>query len=174
LPIAENDEVGRKLMMLIEGECTETGPLKAAQKFGYTKQRYYQLLALLREQGTAGLCSKPRGPKQNYRRTNDLVQQVIRHRYLDPDASIEVIAQKLVQSGYPISKRSVSRVIEEYGLQKKLHKCRPRGESEKPDFPLEAQRTRSDTQAVRGGFQMAAGLPFIASDKSVLVHVRWR
>ena len=44
---------------------------------------------------------------------------MIRHRFLDPDASAEVIAQKLCQSGWEISIRSVQRVIEEFGLQKK-------------------------------------------------------
>ena len=53
------------------------------------------------------------------RRTGELVRQVIRHRFLDPDATAEVIAQKLRQSGLPISNRSVERVIAEYGLQKK-------------------------------------------------------
>jgi hypothetical protein len=31
--------------MLIEGECEEAGPLEAARKFGYSKQRYFQLRA---------------------------------------------------------------------------------------------------------------------------------
>jgi hypothetical protein len=44
---------------------------------------------------------------------------VIRHRFLDPDASAEVIAQKLRQCEWPISTRSVERVIEQFGLQKK-------------------------------------------------------
>jgi hypothetical protein len=48
-----------------------------------------------------------------------VVRQVIRHRFLDAEASVEVIAQKLSQSGRKISQRSVQRVIEEYGLQKK-------------------------------------------------------
>ena len=60
------------------------------------------------------------GPKRNYVRTDDeVVRQVIRHRFLDPDATVEVIAQKLGQAGFPVSIRSVVRVIEEYGLQKK-------------------------------------------------------
>jgi hypothetical protein len=65
------------------------------------------------------LASKPRGPKRNYRRTDELVRQVVRHRFLDPNASPEVIAQKLRQTGFVISTRSVERVIAEYGLQKK-------------------------------------------------------
>ena len=69
--------------------------------------------------GAAALQSRKRGPKTHYRRTAEVVRQVIRHRFLDPDASTEVIAQKLSQGGWEISIRSVQRVIEEFGLQKK-------------------------------------------------------
>ena len=72
--------------------------------------------------------NKARGPKKKYRRTDELQRQVIRHRFLDPDASAEVIAQKLRQTGFVISTRSVERVIAEYGLQKKLYKFSPRDE----------------------------------------------
>ena len=65
------------------------------------------------------LLSQKRGPKHNYRRTDEVIRQVIRHRFLDPDASAEVIAQKLRQCGLSISTRSVERVIEQFGLQKK-------------------------------------------------------
>jgi len=119
LPVAPTDEVTRKLAMLIEGQCEGLGPSLAAEKFGYTKQRYFQLLHAYEEQGSAALGSKPRGPKRNYRRTDELVRQVIRHRFLDPQATAEVIAQKLRQTGFPISTRSVERVIADYGLQKK-------------------------------------------------------
>lgn len=119
LPVAETDEVTRKLAMLIEGQCEGLGPLLAAEKYGYTKQRYFQLLHAYEEQGSAGLSSKRRGPKRNYRRTGELVRQVIRHRFLDPDASAEVIAQKLRQTSFVISTRSVERVVADYGLQKK-------------------------------------------------------
>lgn len=122
LLVADQDEVTRKLAMLIEGECEGLGPSRAAEKYGYTKQRYFQLLHAYQELGSPALGSKPRGPKRNYRRTDELVRQVIRHRFLDPEASPDVIAQKLRQTGMPISQRSVERVIAEYGLQKKtLH-----------------------------------------------------
>lgn len=119
LPVPEDDEVTRKLTMLIEGECEGLGPLRAASKFGYSKQRYFQLRAAFAELGAASLQSRKRGPKTHYRRTAEVVRQVIRHRFLDPDASAEVIAQKLTQSGWEVSIRSVQRVIEEFGLQKK-------------------------------------------------------
>ncbi len=119
LEVTQEDEITRKLLMLVEGECEGGGPLEAARKFGYCKQRYFQLRSAFQQRGALGLQSQKRGPKTNYRRTPEVVRQVIRHRFLDPDASPEVIAQKLCQSGWAISIRSVERVIADYGLQKK-------------------------------------------------------
>ena len=119
LGVPPGDEITLKLAMLFEGRCGGLGPLRAAQKYGFSKQRYYQLLKVFALEGAQGLQSKRRGPKSNYRRTNEVVRQVIRHRFLDPEASADVIAQKLRQCGLPISTRSVERVIEAYGLQKK-------------------------------------------------------
>lgn len=119
LDVAGNDEVTLKLAMLIEGECEGLGPIKAARKFGLSKARYFQLRQSYRKHGAMGLVCKQRGPKTRYRRTGELIRQVIRYRFLDPDASAEVIAQKLRQTGFVISTRSVERVIADYGLQKK-------------------------------------------------------
>ena len=119
LRVPKEDEITRKLSMLIEGECDGLGPSEAARKFGFSKQRYFQLRAAFVESGSQALHSLKRGPKTHYRRTAEVVRQVIRHRFLDSEATAEVIAQKLVQSGWQISIRSVQRVIEEFGLQKK-------------------------------------------------------
>jgi transposase len=119
LPVRADDLVVSRLAMLIEGQCEGVGAAQAAEKLGLSKQRYFQLLKLYREYGSAGLRAHKPGPKRNYVRTHEVVRQVIRHRLLDPDASVEVIAQKLGQAGFPVSTRSVVRVIEEYGLQKK-------------------------------------------------------
>jgi hypothetical protein len=43
----------------------------------------------------------------------------MRHRFLAPDASTAVIAQKLTPSSFTSSVRSVDRIIEDFGLQKK-------------------------------------------------------
>jgi transposase len=118
LPVPVNDEVCRRLAMLVEGQC-ELGPKAAAEKSGVSRQRYFQLRQQFQQFGTEGLALQKRGPKRDYRRTDEIVRQVIRHRFLDPDASAEVIAQKLVQCGATISIRSVERVIQDYGLQKK-------------------------------------------------------
>lgn len=119
LPVPHGDEVAHKLAMLMEGECGALGASKAASKYGLSRQRYFQLRAAFRQTGTEALRSQKRGPKTNYRRTSEVLCQAIRHRFLDPDASSEVIAQKLRQSGWPISKRSVDRIFNEFGLQKK-------------------------------------------------------
>jgi hypothetical protein len=119
LAVREDDEVARKLAMLLEGECEGLGPIRAAEKYGYTKQRYFQIRQIFLNDGAAALASRRRGPKTNYRRTSDIVRQIIRYRFLDPWVSPEVIGQKLRQLGVAISTRSVERVVADYGLQKK-------------------------------------------------------
>jgi len=119
LPLGGHDEVTCKLAMLIAGECLGLGPVEAAKAFGYSKQRYFQLRAAFTQQGAAALVNRTPGPGRHYRCTAEAVRQAIRHRFLDPDASAEVIAQKLTQGGLPISTRSVERIIERFGLQKK-------------------------------------------------------
>ena len=119
LMVHPDDEITRKLAMLIEAECEGLGPSAAAAKFGFSKQRYFQLRAAFLLCGARGLLNHKRGPKNRSRRTDEVVRQIIRHRFLDPDASLDIIAQKLRQTGLPISTRSVERVIAEFGLQKK-------------------------------------------------------
>ncbi|MBP1742946.1 MAG: hypothetical protein H6Q48_5239 [Deltaproteobacteria bacterium] len=119
LPVKEDDQITLKLAMLFEGQCEGLGPSKAAEKFGYTRQRYYQILNQFMERGAEGLKRLKPGPKGNYRRTDEVIRQIIRYRFLDPQMSPEVIAQKLNQDGYLIAIRSVERVVSEYGLQKK-------------------------------------------------------
>ena len=125
LPVPPGDEVTLKFAMLFEGHCGGLGALVAARKYGFSKGRYYQLLKAYALAGADGLRSEKRGPKSNFRRTDEVVRQVIRHRFLDPEASADVIAQKLRQSNLPISTRSVERVIEAYGLQKKTLQVSP-------------------------------------------------
>jgi transposase len=114
-----DDQVIRKFAMLYEGQCEGMGATKAAKKFGYTRQRYYQLLNILINKGVCALKNEKSGPQKNYRRSDEVIRQIIRHRFLDPNASAEIIAQKMNQCGFSISRRSVERVISQFGLQKK-------------------------------------------------------
>jgi transposase len=119
LPVPPGDDQTIRLAMLIEGQCSGLGGTAAARKYGFSKQRYFQLLKAFTRYGVEALRPAKRGPKGPSRRTDEVVRQVIRHRFLDPDASVDVIAQKLHQCGFTISVRSVRRVIEHQGLQKK-------------------------------------------------------
>ena len=120
LIIPAGDEITPRLLMLIEGQCEGLGAAKAADKL-----RPHQAAILsscsssFESRAAQALQAQKRGPKTNYVRTDEVERQVIRHRFLDPDASVDIIAQKLRQAGFPISTRSVERVIEKYGLQKK-------------------------------------------------------
>jgi transposase len=116
--IDENDSLAMKLAMLIEGRCT-IGVKAATEKYKYSEQRYYQLLNAYDEGGSVALIDKKTGSDKQPVRTKEVINQIIRLRFLDPLADTAVIVQKLNQIGYKVSKRSVERTITEFGLQKK-------------------------------------------------------
>lgn len=112
------DSTSRKFLMLIEGTYT-IGIQESILKYGYTEQRYHQLVNNFKAEGFAALVDKKTGPKKNTKRSDVVVKQILRMRFLNPLDSAEVIAQKLNQQGVTISVRSVERTITEYGIQKK-------------------------------------------------------
>jgi len=118
-PIDPKDKLAVKIAMLIEGQCT-IGVHSAIKKYGYTEQRYYQLLNDYIKGGCEAIADQKRGPNKQTVRTKQVQNQIIRLRFLDPLANTDVLKQKLNQMGYNVSKRSIERTITEYGLQKKL------------------------------------------------------
>jgi hypothetical protein len=116
--IDEKDSLAMKLFMLFEGHCT-IGVQESITKYKYTEQRYYQLLAKYIQGGASALLDNKPGSDKQPVRTKDIVNQIIRLRFLDPFSGADVISQKLTQIGCKVSKRSVERTITEYGLQKK-------------------------------------------------------
>jgi hypothetical protein len=125
LPIDPSESLARRFLMLLEGECLQTDITTLTRKYGLCRQRYYQLRSAFREGGLSALVPRKTGPKTNYRRTDEGVRQVIRHCFLDPDASSKVIAQKIRQTHFRLSQRSVQRVMADYGLQKKTLRPQP-------------------------------------------------
>lgn len=120
LEIDPSDTLLWKLSMLLEAAFGKDRTIEQlSTKYGYAREYFYQVLDKLKNQGSQGLQDRATGPKTNYKRTAQATKQVIRHRFLDPEATCEVIAQKMGQSGHPISQRSVERIVQEYGLQKK-------------------------------------------------------
>src|SRR5208283_687001 len=125
LHLLPHDAAACRFLMLLEGECLHDNIGAVAAKYGYCRQRYYQLLARFKGGGLQALQTQKTGPKSNYRRTDQAVRQVLRHLFLDPEASAAVVAQKLRQTHFPISLRSVRRIIADYGLQKKTLPAQP-------------------------------------------------
>lgn len=117
--IDPNDKLSIKMAMLFEGHCT-IGVKEALKKYGYSEQRYYQLLNKYNSGGIEGIRDKKRGSTKKTVRNTEVTNQIIRHRFLDPGASAGVISQKLKQTGYNVSIRSVERTITELGLKKNL------------------------------------------------------
>lgn len=122
--INEKDKLGMKFGMLIEGHLY--GVDYAIEKYGYSEQRYYQLLKDYNKNGAEVLIDKKRGSNKKPVRYKDVINQIIRLRFLDPLSSAEVISQKMKQIGYKVSVRSVERTITEFGLQKKLIASTPK------------------------------------------------
>jgi len=132
--------------MLIEGECGTLGPRQAAETFGVSKPRDYQMRKAFRLHGAKALARKNRGPKRHYRRTQEVTRQVIRHRFLDPDATAEVIAQKIRQTGLKLSTRSVEGSVAKFDFWGKIQKSSIRNSmsyrlsnSRKSNFATEPQ-----------------------------------
>ncbi len=119
LEIKKEDYFAMKFAMLFEGISSDIPKKELAKKYGYTREHYYHLKDRFEKYGSEGLLDKKTGPKKNTKRTETVNNQIIRFRFLDPDASKEVIGQKMRQLGFNISDRSVSRTIQQYGLQKK-------------------------------------------------------
>jgi len=60
LSVREDDEITRKLAMLIEGECEGLGPLQAAKKFGLAMA---STNSCVRSRSTVCSLSHPRPPQ---------------------------------------------------------------------------------------------------------------
>lgn len=162
LAISPDDALARRFLMLLEGQCLEQNIAAVAQKYGYCRQRYYQLLDAFQQGGVPALLPKKTGPHSNYRRSDEAVRQILRHLFLDPEASAQVVAQKLRQSRWTISLRSVQRVIADYGLQKKTLRTQPRqnspsGPSGRPKHSPPPAPSRRRSPKPRKGGTSAAG-----------------
>ena len=84
--VNQKDSLSIKLLMLFEGHCT-IGVQESIKKYGYTEQRYYQLLDKYQTEGASGLIDKKTGSDKKPVRTKELINQIIRLRFLDPLAS---------------------------------------------------------------------------------------
>lgn len=117
--ISPNDKLSLKVNMVMEYIYGEVSINYIREKYGYTKQRFFQILSLYKRHGINALIAQKTGPKNNRIRTENIENLIVRYKFLDPLMSAAVIAQKLKQQGINISQRSVMRTITEKGLSKK-------------------------------------------------------
>jgi transposase len=157
LSVLSTDPSLQRFLMLLEGECLEENVTSIATKYGYSRQRYYQLLADYNKGGLLSLVPEKTGPKSNHRRTDVVVRQVLRYRFLDPDISAEVITQKLRQAHFIISLRSVHRILADYGVQKKTPDPQPQKSSTPNPHPT--RQKKGPTQARRRSQRGKGGSP---------------
>ena len=140
IPVLPDDLVVSRLAMLIEGQCEGLGAAKAAEKLDLSKQRYFQLLKLYREHGSAGLQGHKPGPKRNYVRTNEVVSQVIRQRFLirtpQSTSSRRNSARPASRSVFVVSSASSRSTA----FKKKLYRYRPGSE---PAIEVRTNRKRT-------------------------------
>ncbi len=120
LDLQPEDTATIRLVMLYEGECLGAGAAKAAANFGYTRQGYYKVLQQFSAEGAAAFFRRP-GPQSNYRRTDEVVRTVIAYRFQHPDSTSTEIVRHLLDRGLKVSKRSVERIVTEYGLQRRAY-----------------------------------------------------
>jgi len=58
ITVPKEDEITSKIAMLYEGQCESLGPTRAARKYGFSKQRYFQLLHLYSQHGALSLQNR--------------------------------------------------------------------------------------------------------------------
>jgi len=80
LAIHSHDQLGKKIAILMENKCLGVHAIDAAQKYGFSRSRFYQIKRAFETEGTEALIDSKRGPKKNYVRTDIVNNQIIRHR----------------------------------------------------------------------------------------------
>jgi transposase len=116
LAVKPEDDVGLDLVMLIEGETSGRPLSTVLNEFGRSRSTYYEKLRRFREQGVAGLLSRPPGPRSAWRRPLEVVRFIVTARLRDPDRGASQIAEDLARTGHTVSVRSVERTLTQFGL----------------------------------------------------------
>jgi transposase len=108
------------LAMLIAGETSGRPLDDVLAEFGRSRSTYFEKLRQFREHGLAGLLPRPTGPRKPWRRSLDVVAQIVMCRLRDPSRSADAIACELAQRNLKVSVRSIERTLSEFGLTRGL------------------------------------------------------
>jgi transposase len=126
LELRPEDEVGTDLVMLIEGETSGRPLAQVLSEFGRSRSTYYEKLRRFREQGVAGLLSRPPGPRSAWRRPLEVVRFIVTARLRDSERGANQIADDLARMGHTVSVRSVERTLTQFGLTRSGRGAPPR------------------------------------------------
>jgi transposase len=123
LPLRPQDAAALDLVMLIEGETSGRPLDRVLEQYGRSRSTYYEKLRRFREDGVAGLLSRPPGPRSPWRRPLEVVRFIVTTRLRHPDKTAAAIAEELDRLGHCVSVRSVERTFSQFGLTR--HPPRP-------------------------------------------------
>jgi transposase len=122
------DREALDLLMLYEGETTDIAITELCRQYGYqSTESYYHKLKAFQKQGMKGLRRTRRGPRTNYRRTDEAVKRAIALRFEFPEDNAEQIQKRLHELGHRLSLRSVERIFGDYGIALKKKRRRTGG-----------------------------------------------
>lgn len=119
-----DDAFVRDFLLLVMHEAGGVDLDVALGWCGYSSRAtYYAKRKRYRAGGLAALSASPPGPRNKWRRSDEVIRRVVAMRTQAPERSAAQIAKALRGAGFDVSVRSVERTLSEYGL------CRPRAHS---------------------------------------------
>lgn len=103
--------------MILDVMQSDAPAREICQLYGYRSPAgYYRKRNALLKKGIIGLIPQKRGPKNKWRLTDDIIRRIVSIRFHNPQLNSESIADILRQNGFSISRRSVERVLTEFGI----------------------------------------------------------
>lgn len=116
------DKVQMRYEMLREAETTDKTIEETAEKYGYSRARYYIYRRRYEEEGMLGLQDRKRGPKEPHKVKGELWEKIVELR--SEGKNIYRITGELKEMGHDISAKSVERVVNAEGMRLKKNGSR--------------------------------------------------
>lgn len=117
LKIRKNDQLARDLFMLFSANISDKPVEDLVKDFGYSsKVTFYNKLNSFQEEGSVGIMLKKRGPKNPFKRSEELVKRAIAIKFEEPRITVDELLMRLTLEGFELSKRTLQRVLQEYDL----------------------------------------------------------
>ncbi|MCP4259602.1 MAG: hypothetical protein GY774_19135 [Planctomycetes bacterium] len=114
------DKAQVKYEMLRRREVQKAGLVETCTAFGFTRESYRHILDRFQQEGMAGLFERKPGRRGPLKVTDEVRSVLEKEREQQPQLSPEQLARRCYdQTGVKLSRRTIYRVREEQGGQKK-------------------------------------------------------